>query len=271
LTVTRALAVRELLGARELLSELTMREVRARYRGTVLGQLWSLINPLATMIIYTVVFGVLLRVQIPPGDPSGLDVFAVWLLCALLPWGFFSACVFGGMGALVGNAGLVQKVWFPREVLVVSNVLSWLVTLAFELVVLLAVLVVFGQPQAILWATGLVPVIVLLVIFSTGIGLLLSVLSVYFRDTGQLMGIVMQVWFYATPIVYPERLVPERFRWLYGLNPMERFVSCFRRLLYDGQPLRWQDLLAITIAATVSIVVGYLVFQRFEPRLAEEL
>ncbi|MCU1673256.1 MAG: type transporter, partial [Frankiales bacterium] len=108
--------MRELLGARELLTELTLREVRARYRGTVLGQLWSLINPLATMAIYTVVFGFLLKVQIPPGDPSGLDVFAVWLLCALLPWAFFNNCVFGGMGALVGNAGLVQKVWFPREV-----------------------------------------------------------------------------------------------------------------------------------------------------------
>ncbi len=263
--------MRELLGARELLSELTLRDVRARYRGTVLGQLWSLINPLATMAIYTVVFGFLLRVQIPPGDPSGLDVFAVWLLCALLPWAFFNNCVFGGMGSLVDNAGLIQKVWFPREVLVVSTSLSWLVTLGFELVVLLGVLVAVGHVAALLWAIALIPVVALLVVFATGVGMLLSVLSVYFRDTKQFVGIAMQVWFYATPVVYPERLVPDRLKTLYGLNPMERFVSCFRTLLYDGQMVRWQDVLAITIAATVSFALGYLVFQRFEPRLAEEL
>lgn len=262
---------RELLNARELLGQLALREIRARYRGTVLGQLWSLINPLATMVIYTVVFGFLLKVQIPPGDPSGLDVFAVWLLCALLPWAFFANCVFGGMGSLVSNSGLVQKVWFPREVLVLGNSLSWLVTLGFEIVVLLAVLVALGQPSALLWVFGLVPVVALLIVFATGVGLLLSVLSVYFRDVGQLVGILMQVWFYATPIVYPERLVPPDFLQLYRLNPMERFVSLFRQLLYDGRLPRWQDLLAVTIAALVSIVVGYAVFQRFEPRLAEEL
>lgn len=248
-----------------------MREVRARYRGTVLGQLWSLVNPLATMLIYTVVFSVLLKVKVAPGDPSGLDVFAVWLLCALLPWAFFSNSVFGGMSALVSNSGLIQKVWFPREVLVISNSLSWLVTLAFELAVLLVALVAFGHPQALLWAPLLLPIIALLVVFGIGVGLTLSVLSVYFRDTTQLVGILMQVWFYATPIVYPERLVPARFSHLYGLNPMYRFANCFRRVLYDGRLPRWQDLLAISVATVVAAALGYAVFQRFEPRLAEEL
>jgi ABC-type polysaccharide/polyol phosphate export permease len=263
--------LRELRSARELLAELTLREVRARYRGTFLGQAWSLVNPLAAMAIYTAVFAVLLRVRVPRGDPSGIDLFALWLLCGLLPWTFFNNCVTGGMSALVSQSNLIKKVFFPREVLVVSNSLSWLVTLGFELCVLTIALAVAGSPAVLLWVVAAVPVVLLLLVFGTGIGLLLSVLNVYFRDTAQLVGIGMQMWFYATPVVYPISLVPERFRSLYGLNPMERFTSCFRRLLYDGRPPRWQDLLAAAVASTVSLVVGYAVFQRFERRLAEEL
>lgn len=261
----------ELRGARELVSELTLREVRARYRGTALGQVWSLINPLAAMLIYTVVFAVLLKVQVPKGDPSGVDLFALWLLCGLLPWTFFSNCVTGGMSSLVGNGNLIKKVYFPREVLVLSNSLSWLVTLGFELAVLVAALMIAGSPSIVLWSLLAVPLVGMLVLFGTGVGLLVSVLNVYFRDTAQLVAISMQVWFYLTPILYPVTLVPERVRSLYGLNPMERFVNAFRAILYDGKLPRWQDVLAITIASFGSLIIGYLVFQRFEQRLAEEL
>lgn len=261
----------ELWQRRELLRELALREIRARYRGTVLGQLWSLVNPLASMVIYTLVFGLLLKVRVPPGNPSGLNVFAVWLLCGLLPWTFLSRCVDGGMSALVGNAGLLTKVWFPREVLVVSAVGSWLITFGTELAVLLAVLVSFGHPGAVLWMCLALPVILLLALFCLGVGLMLSVLNVYFRDTTQLVAIGMQVWFYATPVVYPMRLVPARLRTAYGLNPMERFVACLRALLYDGRLPRWQDVLAAVAATVASLVLGWRVFQRFEPRLAEEL
>lgn len=263
--------VRELWARRELLFELTAREIRARYRGTVFGQLWSLINPLAAMAVYTVVFGVLLKVQVPPGDPSGLNIFALWLLCGLLPWTFLSRCIDSGMGALVVNSGLVKKVWFPREALVLSLVASWVITFITELGVLVLALMIAGQLTAPLWALAAVPVVVLLCAFCCGVGLMLSVLNVYFRDTSQLVGIGLQVWFYATPIVYPERLVPAGFSTVYGLNPMQRFVSVLRALLYDGRIPRWQDLLAITLASVVSLTAGWWIFQRFEPRLAEEL
>ena len=261
----------ELWSRRELLRELSLRELRARYRGTVLGQLWSLVNPLASMLMYTAVFGYLLKIQVPPGDPSGLDLFAVWLLCGLLPWTFLSRSVDSGMGALVVNAGLVKKVWFPRSILVISLIASWLVTFATEVLVLVAVLVVAGQMFAPLWALAALPVLALLALFCCGVGLFLSVLNVYFRDTTQLVAIGMQVWFYATPVVYPVSLVPEGLRTVYGLNPMYRFTACLRSLLYDGRLPRWQDLLACTVAAVVTAVAGWWTFRRFEPRLAEEL
>jgi ABC-2 type transport system permease protein len=261
----------ELWDRRELLRELALRELRARYRGTVLGQLWSLVNPVAAMAVYTAVFGYLLKVRVPPGDPSGLDLFAVWLLCGLLPWTFLSRSVDSGMGALVVNAGLVKKVWFPRALLVLSLIASWVVTLATELVVLVVVLVLAGQLTAPLWALAALPVVALLAVFCCGVGLLLSVLNVYFRDTAQLVAIGMQVWFYATPVVYPVSLVPAGLRTVYGLNPMERFTACLRALLYDGRAPRWQDLLACALAAALSVGLGWTVFRRFEPRLAEEL
>ncbi len=274
--------VAQLRGSRELLSNLTMREVRGKYKRTALGQLWSLINPLAMMLIYTVVFGQVLRIKVGPGDPSGLHVFALWLLCALLPWNFVNSAVNGGMGALVGNANLIKKVYFPREVLVTATVLSWDVSLLTEMGVLSLVLVAFGG-MPLPWLPLVVVFIALLTLFSLGLGLALSVANVYFRDTQHFVGILMQIWFYATPIVYPmsyvrdEAVKVKAHGWnisvegLYRLNPMERFTTVFRNLMYDNRWPALGDSLYCVGAAVVSVVIGYLLFTRFEGRMAEEL
>ena len=131
-------ALTQLRDSRELLVNLTMREVRGKYKRTALGQLWSLINPLAMMLIFTAVFGLVLKIKIDPGSPSGLNIFALWLVCALLPWNFMNSAVSGGMGSLVGNANLIKKVYFPRDALVASTVLSCDVTFLVELAVLFA-------------------------------------------------------------------------------------------------------------------------------------
>lgn len=266
-----AATFRELREARDVLGQLTGREIRGRYRGAVLGQLWGLLNPLAMMLIYTVVFSRILRVNPPEGDPSGLDVFALWVLCALLPWIFLSNCLTSALTAMVGNAGLVTKVWFPREALVAAVTLGWVVSFGIEMLVLIVALMVAGNLLAPLWALALVPVVVLLLVFATGIALVVSVLNVYFRDTSQLVTIGMQVWFYATPIVYPKSLVPDSFRTVYELNPMESFVSCFRALLYDGRLPHVTDLVGVVGWSAASLLAGFWLFRRFEPRLAEEL
>ena len=194
--------LRELLSARELLANLALREIRGKYKRTVLGQLWSLANPLALMLIYTAVFSLILRVKPDPGDPSGLDVFALWLLAGLLPWLFFSNAVAVGMGSLVDNAGLIQKVYFPRIVLPLSVVASIGYTWLIETLVLIVILSIFG---AVVWPW--VPLVlggmVLLMLFAAGLALMLSVANVYFRDTQYLLGLVMQFWLYLTPIIYP--------------------------------------------------------------------
>lgn len=275
----------ELRGSRELLTNLTLREVRGKYKRTALGQGWSLLNPLASIAIFSLVFGVLLRADPPQGDPSGVDVFGLWLAAGLLPWTFFAGALVAGMSTLVVNANLVKKVYFPRELLVSSAVFAFVVTFAVELAALTVLLLVFGAAP-LLWLPFVVVAMALLTGFALGLALLLAIGNVYFRDTSYLIALVLQFWFYLTPVVYPgalvDRVVAERgglqlagidipVAQLYGLNPMERFTSVFRALLYDNRFPTWQDWLGCSLSAVLALVVGWLVFRRFSKRLAEEL
>jgi ABC-2 type transport system permease protein len=231
------------------------------------------------MLMFTVVFEVFLKVRVPKGDPSGLDVFAFFLLCGLLPWNLLANSIGGAMGSLIINGNLIKKVYFPREVLVAANVASWVVSLLIELAVLCVALLIAGN-MVLPWLPALVLLVGLLALFTLGMSLLLSVLNVYFRDVQHLMAIVLQLWFYATPIVYPLSVVPPHRRWLgheipirflYRLNPMVRFVEAFRNLLYDLRLPSLSDVAFLLVATAAALALGLAVFARLEPRLAEEL
>ncbi len=272
----------ELARSRELLGNLTLRDVRSRYKRTVLGNVWSLLNPLAAMLIFTVVFGFLLKVTPDRGDPSGLHVFALWLLCALLPWTFFSVGIAAGMNSLVVNASLVLKVYLSRAALVVAAVFAVGVTFLVELAVLTVVLVLFGA-NPLPWVPVVVVMALLLAAFAVGMGLLLAIANVYFRDTQHFIAILLQMWFYLTPILYPVSYVADKEKQLadegrdlplvtlFKLNPMEHFVSAFRALLYDNRWPDSTDLVWCVVTAAVALTAGLLVFGRYEGRLAEEL
>lgn len=267
----------DLARSRELLVNLTLRELRGKYKRSAIGWAWSLLNPLATMAIFSVVFLFFLKVPTPEGDPSGLQIFALYLLCGLLPWNFVANGMGGGMAALIGNANLIKKVFFPRQVLVGANVASWVFSLFIELAVLAVALVVVGN-MVLWWLPLVVVVIAAQTAFVLGLALMLSVLNVYFRDTQHLVAILTQFWFYATPIVYPIQLVEEAARdeafpivGLYELNPMVRFVEIYRNLLYDLRLPAALDVAYVGAVSAVTLVAGYLVFRRLEPNLAEEL
>jgi len=273
----------EVWGSRELLFNLVSREVRGKYKRTMFGQLWSLVNPLALMLIYTFVFGLIFRSNPPPGDPSGLDVFPLWLLCGLLPWTFFSSVVFSSAGSLVANAGLIQKVSFSRVVLPLSTVGASAYNWAFEMAVLLVAITIAGG-FVLPWIPLLVLAMALLAVFAAGVGLLFSIFTVYFRDTEYLLGILLQFWIYLTPIIYPISLVanesakhdgllgtPFTLLGIYDLNPMVHFVAIFRQLIYDNRwpdPLEW---LICLIWALAAVGFGMLVFRKNERNLAEAL
>lgn len=273
--------LKDLLAARELLANLTLREVRGQYKRTIFGRLWSLLNPLATMLVYTIVFAFILRVQPDAGDPSGVDVFAVWLLCGLLPWAFFANVVQTGMGSIIANAGLVQKVYFPRIVLPLSLTGSIGINWLFEMAVLGVVLILVGS-FFLPWIPLLLLMMVILAMYATGVALILAIANVYFRDTQYLMGIVMQIWFYLTPVIYPLSLLREQSERLggffgtpitlldiYRLNPMERCVEIMRNLLYDNRWPAAEDMGYFVIVSFLTLAIGVMVFRRFENRMAE--
>ena len=187
-----------------------------------------MLNPLATVAIYGFVFGVLFDATPPMGDPSGLDGLRLFLLCGLLPWNFFALVNNLGMGAISANAGLVRRVAFPREVLVFSNVLHAVRAVLIEMALLCIVLLIAGSPFLPWLPVDPVRTSVLLALFGSGFALALSVLAVYFRDMTYLWAIVLQVWFFATPIVYPPELiegeVPEWTETILKANPMAGFV-----------------------------------------------
>ena len=275
--------LREVFASRELLVNLVSREIKGKYRRTVFGQLWSLANPLALMLIYTFVFGLIFRSNPAPGDPSGLDVFALWLLCGLLPWIFFSSVLTLGTGILVDNAGLIQKVYFSRIVLPLSIVGSSAYNWAFDMLVLVIALSIAGA-FVLPWIPLLLLVMILLALFAAGVALMLSVANVYFRDTQYFLTIILQIWMYLTPIIYPASLVEQASKDvggilgtpitlidLYRLNPMDHFVTVFRQVLYDNS---WPDGIELLICAgwaIAALVIGMIVFRRNERNLAEAL
>lgn len=273
--------ISDLRESRELLYNLTMREVKGKYKRTTLGQLWSLANPLALMVVYSLVFSIVIRVQPAPGDPSGLNYFALWLMCGLLPWSFFSNVVNGGMGALVGNENLIKKVYFPRSALLVSNSLAWLYSWSIEMVVLVVAVVLLGGAPY-LYVLPVMVLMVLLTLFSTGVAMMLSIANVHFRDTQYLMGIVFQIWFYANPVIYPATMVQEvsgrvgsflgvTVFDVYRLNPFYHFILAFRNLLYDNRLPALSTSLVVLVLSLGVFLVGWRVFDRHQSRLAEVL
>lgn len=263
----------------ELLANLTLRELRGKFKRSALGWLWSIINPISSIAIYSVVFGVVFSVDPPVGRPSGLAVYALFLVCGLLPWTFLANGMSNATSSIVANEGLVKKVFFPRWVLPASTVLAWLASFGVELVVLAIILAVVGN-VVVTGIPALLLVIVLQTAFVFGFGLMLSAANAYFRDIQHFLAILLNLWFYATPIVYPPDLPPEKahllgfeipLRRVLDANPMSGFVEAYRDLLYDLRGPTVTTMLELTAWAVVAVVMGLLVFRRLEPRLAEEL
>lgn len=271
--------LREFAGTHDLAINLTLRELRGRYKKSLLGWTWSLLNPLATVAIYSLVFSFFLKIEPPTGDPSGLHSFALFLLCALIPWNLFQNGLNMGLGAIVGNGNLIKKVYFPRELLVASGTASLVVTMLIEFLVLGAILLLAGN-MVLPWIPVLLVLIAIEAVFVFGWALMLAVFNVYFRDVQYLVAILLQVLFYTVPIVYPVDYVPVHATVLgieipllriYELNPLVRFVDVFRDVLYDLRfPPLW-DTVYIVLWAAGSLVVGLWVFAKLDRRLAEEV
>lgn len=260
----------ELYRYRDLVLNLILRDLKARYKSSVLGFLWTLLNPLGMMLVFTAVFTLIL--------PSRIERYPLFLLCGLLPWNFFSAGVMVGINSITGNANLVKKVYFPREVLPISSVLANLVNFLLGLLVLFAVLLAFRSPLSPwLW---LLPLVILIqTCFVLGIALVLSAVNVFYRDTNMIMDVVMLAWFFLTPVVYPVTALPQTYqlggiplnvhRLMYILNPMASLIAAYRDLLYWGYRTDLDFLLRTAVTSLVILLIGYRFFLHFRDRFGE--
>lgn len=264
---------RELLQYRFLLKQLVIVNLKVRYKNSVLGFLWTLLNPLFMMLVFTVLFTIMLPQAAVPNFP-------LFVLVALLPWQFFSNSVMMSTSSIVGNAHLIKKVYFPREVLPLSTVLSNLANFALALVVLFGMMVVLRGPFTI-WILLLPLIIAVQLIFTLGCAFFLSAATVFYRDVPMIMDVLMLAWFFLTPIFYPISILPQSKeifgivlnvqRLVYILNPMASLIASYRVILYDGAPPAWDFLLRTTVTAIGFLILGYLFFRRFRRSMAEEV
>ncbi len=256
--------LRELLQYRELVRNLVVRDLKVRYKSSFLGFLWSLLNPLLMMTVFTLVFTVMM-------PNNNIDKFPVFILAALLPWNWCTFSINGSIGAIVSNANLIKKVYFPREILPISVVLSNMVNFLFALIVLFAMLFVFRVELTPMIA--LLPVIIVIqAIFLLGAALFLSALNVFFRDTEVIMEVAILAWFFLTPVFYDiHGLFPRYERLLYILNPMASLISSYRLVLLGGAPPDPYFLLRTFVTALAVFVIGYAFFLRQSRKFGEEL
>ena len=262
-----------------LLVNLTLREVKGQYKKTVLGRLWSLLNPLANIAVYSLVFGILVRATPPIGTNSGLQSFALWIACGIIPWGFLSTGTSVGRGALVDNAGLLTKVFFPRFVLPTSTILALASTFLTELAALALFMgLAGGGPRVLLRLPVLIPIVILNTAFVLGVSLVLSVGMVYFGDIQHIWGIFLQLWLYASGIVLPLSYVQVAqdhyhfpFVLIFQLNPGFQFVEAYRNVLYDFAVPSLTRWLLLLVWAVVALGAGAFVFRKFSARIVEEL
>jgi len=260
--------LRQLLRYRALISALVARELKARYRGSVLGFLWSFVNPLLLLLIYNFVF-----TKVMPGARGeGLEPYALFLFRGLLPWTWFSSSLLDSASVLIAGGNLIRKVMFPAEVLPIVTVFAGLVHYCLGLVVLAAFFVYYGHPLIsldLLW----LPVIVLVQLLLTlGLSLLIAALTVHFRDLRDLLANLMTLWFFGTPIIYPLSRAPESARWLLNLNPFTHLAVSYQDVLFRPDPFTgWRRLLAVGAVSIVVCLAGYFVFDRLRDTLAEEV
>lgn len=233
-----------------------------------------MLNPLSQMLIYTVVFGAIFGIQARQGDPSGIDIYSLYLLSGILPWGFINLICGLGLNSLIGNAALVRKVRFARETLIFSEVLFSLVQFSIEMTLLCVVLLIFGSPL-LPWLPMLLFLMLLLAVFTSGLALILSIGAVFFRDLKYLWTIISQMWFFATPVIYDPARVEEKISgfWysVYHWNPSTAFIRSFRHVTFDGRAPDWSDLAVLVVISFASLAIGLAVFSRFSRRIAEEL
>lgn len=246
--------IKTLFKYRELLLNITLRQIKVRYKQSVLGILWAIIRPFSTMIIFTLIFSKFAKI---PSDGIPYPIFSY---IALLPWVFFSSSLSNALSSLVNNSNLLSKIYFPREIFPISSLLVAFIDFIIATLVFIIMMFWF-KVDVSLNILFTIPILFIQTLFTLGIALFVSALNVYYRDVEHVFPLVIQLWMFLCPIIYPVSLVPDRLRTIYMLNPMSPIIDGYRRVLIQGRP---PDFYYLAIAMLVSIIIFLLSFQYFK-------
>lgn len=240
---------------RQLIWALALKELKVRYKRSVLGFLWALLNPALMMGVLTVVFSTILRFGIPH--------YAIFLLSVLLPWTFFSQSLSYAVESIVGNGELIKKVSVPKLVFPVAAVVSNIINLLLSFIPMALVVLAMRHPFYSTWLYLPVPILAL-IIFTLGATFFFAAINVYYRDVAHILQVVISAWFYFTPIIYPLAFIPASRQWLFKLNPIIYVINGFRLAIYDGQLPKWSSIAASFVCAFIALFIGFAIFRKYQ-------
>lgn len=247
---------------RELLKTNIKKEIRGKYKNSFLGVLWSFLNPLLQIAVYALVFPFILK--------NTQDNYVIFLCCGLIPWTFFSTTISRSAFTMVENGNIIKKVYFPREILPISVVTSETVNFLISTIIII-IFVIFGgiglSKYIMLYPIVLLAQYLLLI----AISLIVSSISIYIRDLQHLIGVALQLLFYAAPIVYTPESIPEQFKWILKCNPMTYIISGYRNIFYNQTMIELKPLLILIGCSVVACVIGYIIFNKLQKGFAEQL
>jgi ABC-2 type transport system permease protein len=246
-----------------MIFELTHRELRGKYKGSLLGFLWTYINPLCQIIVYAFVFSQIFR--------SGIEVFYIYIIVSMFPWNFFTGGVIQGLGSIRYQGDLVKKVYFPRQILPLVSITVNLVNMIISFIIIYSIILASGWGIDWWLQPYLIIVIFIEYIFTLGLALALSAVEVYFRDIEHITSVILMIWMYMTPMFYSLDSIPEQFQTAFHMNPMLYIIGMYQQVLYYKVVPTIEYITKGAGAAGVSLVIGWIVFGLSEKRFAEEL
>lgn len=255
--------IKEIFTYIDMIKSLVKRDLRGKYKGSVLGFLWTFINPLCQIIVYTVVFSVIVR--------TDLDKFYIYMITGMIPWLFFDMSLRQGSGCVRYQGEMIKKIYFPREVLPISCVTSNFVNMLFCFIIVFAVLFLSGVGVSIKALFFLPMVMMIEYVMALGFTLIVSAGTVYFKDLEHIVTVILMAWIYLTPILFSMEIIPESVLWLFKCNPMTPIIEAYHDILYWKQMPAGNELLYSVVFAVVILIVGELAFIKLNDNFAEEL
>jgi len=254
--------IKELFSYRELLYSITIREIKVRYKQSILGILWAILQPLSLMAVFTIIFSKFAKI------PSEGIPYPIFCYAALLPWTFFSTSLSFAIPSLVNNSDLINKIYFPREIFPISSVFAAFIDYAIASSIFF-VMMIFYKVQITLGIFLIVIILPIQIILTLGIAFLFSSLNVYYRDVRYAIPLIIQIWMYASPVIYPITMIPEKYRILYMLNPMAGIIDGYRKIILHGVSPDWNYLLLSAGVAIILLTLSYKYFKKVEMVFAD--